>query len=161
MDGGRDSSVYGFDPVAGRLRRIVPIRAMESWATVPHDEVARDDRPRISLIDRTSDLADQSSTSKLATFQKRRVTIACRPASPHNGSERVTFDPACEELMSRLLRSRRGSARRQQVFSFLEQTRRRQRRFKQVIVLSTVLAMGALLAGSPRGRYLTIELAHR
>jgi hypothetical protein len=63
--------------------------------------------------------------------------------------------------MSRLFRLRRAHAGRQRVFPFLERSRRRQRRFKQVIVLATILVIAGVLAALPRGRYLTTSLADK
>jgi hypothetical protein len=63
--------------------------------------------------------------------------------------------------MSLHLRPRRERTVRQQVFPFLDRSRRRQRRFKQVIALTTLAAVACLVAASPRGRYLAIGLADK
>jgi hypothetical protein len=46
----------------------------------------------------------------------------------------------------------------QQTFGFLERSQRRERRFKQVIFLTTLLTVVAIATGSPRGRYAALSV---
>src|SRR4051794_36853453 len=99
-----------------------------------------------------------SQSSTLPTWGSQ---IDRRPYPPHNRTDHDGLLLVNEDRMTRLFRFRRGPASRQRVFAFLERSRRRQRRFKQTIVFSTVLAIGSLFAALPRGRYLAAELGHQ
>jgi hypothetical protein len=61
--------------------------------------------------------------------------------------------------MPRLFRLRRIAPLRQGAFPFIDRSTRRVRSFKRVIVIGTLLAIAALIAAAPRGRYLAGGLA--
>ncbi len=58
-------------------------------------------------------------------------------------------------------RRNQGVPARQGVLSFAERLRRRERWFKGAIVAGTLVVMTALVAASPRGRYLAVSLADK
>jgi hypothetical protein len=61
---------------------------------------------------------------------------------------------AFEVRMLRTLRLRRAAPLRQSFFPFVDRSTRRVRWFKRMIVAGTLLAIAALIAAAPRGRYL-------